>query len=243
MIDTSTSRARTNGFTSTGRRIAAFCFVVVVGFLTFALPAIFLQTGHGGGYQGRNLALLGIIQLALVTAVLAAGLHILRKDFRDIGLRSDAWPRDVGLGVLAATLWALVQFGWLFPATGGAGREDIAGILSMVDGDWHNVLWYLPLGVLGGGVAEELYNRGFFITVLEEILGRGRTATGIAALLAIVFFAAGHLPGGWVDWMDILVPSAAYTGLFLYTRRLTAPIVAHAVWNVIAVAGITLVYG
>lgn len=41
----------------------------------------------------------------------------------------------------------------------------------------------------------------------------------------------------------ILVPSTAYVVLFLYTRRLTASMVAHAVWNATAVAAIQLVYG
>lgn len=241
MIDTPTTPSPSDS-PSRGRRIAAFSFVLVVGFLMFALPAIYFQMGYGGGYQGRNFALLGMIQLVLVTAVIAAGLRIARLQFRDIGLRSDGWARDAGLGVLVASLWALVQFGWLFPATGGASRADIAGILTMVDGDWRNVLWYVPLGILGGGVAEEIYNRGFVITSLEDILGSSPTATAVAAVFAIVFFAAGHLPGDGIEWIDILVPSAAYTGLFLYTRRLTAPIIAHGLWNVIAVAGITLVY-
>lgn len=106
-----------------------------------------------------------------------------------------------------------------------------------------NVLWYLPLGVLGGGVAEEVYNRGFIITVLEDILGNTRAATTVAAVFSILFFAAGHLPTGRVAWIDILIPSAAYVVLFLYTRQLIAPIVAHSLWNSFAVAGIHLLYG
>lgn len=225
------------------KKALVFILVLVVGFAMFAAPAIFLQMGGAGGYRGVNLALLGLVQLVLVSGVVLAGLRALGMRFRDIGLVGRYRRRDVLLGLAAAAGWTALQFGWLFPATGGASRPDVAGILDLVDGSWLNVLWFLPLGMLGGGVAEEIYNRGFTITVLEDILGRGRVATVVAAAFSVLFFAAGHLPRGWVDWMDILVPSTVYVVLFLGTRRLTAPIVAHAAWNAVAVAGIQLVYG
>lgn len=225
------------------RKILVFSLVLVGGFAMFAAPAIFFQMGGAGGYQGGNLAVLGLVQLVLVSGVVHSGLRALGMRFRDIGLTDESWRRDVLLGFAVGVGWAALQFGVLFPLTGGATRPDIAGILDMVDGRWINVLWYLPLGVLGGGVAEEIYNRGFTITILEDILGSGRIATLAAAAFAVLFFAAGHLPQDWVSWMDILVPGTAYVVLFLYTRRLTAPMVAHAVWNTTAVAGIYVVYG
>lgn len=228
---------------SRARTIAVFVVVLFAGFAMFAVPAIFFQMGHAGGYAGANLAILGIIQLVLVTAVTGLGLRTLHFGFTDIGLTSRRWRRDAGLGVAVALAWAALQFGWLFPATGGAGREDIASILSMLDGRWDNIVWYLPLGILGGGVAEELYNRGFIITILEDILGNTRTATHAAGLFAVLFFAAGHLPDSMIAWIDILVPSFAYTVLFIHTRRLTAPMIAHATWNTLAMVGIALVYG
>lgn len=240
------------------KKILVFLAVVVVGFIMFAAPAIFFQMGGLGGYQGRNFALLGVAQLVLVVGVLRVGTRMLGMTFQDIGLRapdftSGPFRHDLLLGIGAAAVWIAVQFLVLFPQTGGAARPDIAEILQMVDGRWMNVLWYLPLGVLGGGVAEELYNRGFFITVLTDILGGGKTiarASGnpgwpalVAVALSVVFFAAGHLPSGLVDWVDILIPSIGYAALFLYTGRLTACIVAHSIWNSVAVAGIFLIYG
>lgn len=228
---------------SRARRVWIYLLVLVVGFMMFAAPAIFLQMGGAGGYEGANLAVLGVVQLALVGAVVLAGLRMLRMRPADIGLVTTGWRRDAMLGLAVAAVWIALQFGWLFPATGGDGREDIASILAMIDGSWANVLWYLPLGILGGGVAEEVYGRGFVITVLRDILGNTTAGTVVAAVFSAVFFAVGHLPGGWLDWMDILIPGAAYVGLFLYTRRLIAPMVAHAAWNTAAVVGIHLIYG
>jgi hypothetical protein len=234
---------RVSSHISRTRQISVFLFVLIVGFIMFAAPAVFFQMGYGGGYAGANLAILGVLQLVLVGCVVIAGLRMLAMRRSDIGVTWANWQRDALLGVVAAVVWGIVQFGWLIPGTGGADRADVASILQMVDGSWHNVAWYLPLGILGGGVAEELYVRGFMITVLESILGGSVLAAGMAGLFSTVFFALGHLPEGWVDWLDILVPSAAYVGLFLYTRRLIAPVVAHATWNTLAVIGILLIYG
>ncbi len=228
---------------SRGRWVAAFLLVTILGFAMFAAPAIFFQMGYGGGYGGANLAVLGVVQLILVGAVVLGGVRMLGMRPRDIGVTSAGWRGDAALGLAVAAAWAIVQFGLLFPATGGAARPDIAAILAMVDGSWADVAWYLPLGVLGGGVAEELYNRGFIITVLAGIIGGSRGALLVAGLFSTVFFALGHLPVGWVAWADILVPSAAYVGLFLGTGRLVAPMVAHAAWNTVAVIGIVLLYG
>ena len=229
--------------TSRARRVSVFVLVLVVGFAMFAAPAIFFQMGGAGGYEGANLAILGVVQLVLVGAVVLGGLRLLRMRAADIGLVTTGWRRDALLGLAVAAAWTALQFGWLFPATGGSGRDDIASILAMIDGSWANVFWYLPLGILGGGVAEEVYNRGFVITVLRDILGNTTAGTVVAAVFSAVFFVMGHLPDGWLDWMDLMIPSAAYVGLFLYTRRLIAPMVAHAAWNTAAVVGIHLLYG
>lgn len=228
---------------SRARTVFVFLAVLIVGFAMFAAPAIFFQMGNAGGYRGANFAILGLVQLVLVTGVVWAGLRALGMKPAEIGWTPEQWRADALLGAATAAAWTLIQFGLLFPATGGASRPDIASILTMVDGSWLNVLWYLPLGILGGGVAEEIYGRGFVITLLEDILGNTRAATILAATFAALFFAAGHLPQGWVAWADILVPSVAYVLLFLHTRRLVAPMVAHAIWNSVAVVGIHLLYG
>jgi uncharacterized protein len=228
---------------SRARQVGIFLLVVVFGFAAFAAPAIVLQMGLAGGYAGANLALLGVVQLLLAGTVVLVGTRLLGRRPPEIGLRIGRGRRDVLLGLAVAAAWLVLQFGWIFPATGGSQRDDIASILAMVDGQWMNILWYLPLGVLGGGIAEELYNRGFFITTLRDLLGGGRGAAWVAGAASAVFFALGHLPDGWVEWMDILVPSIAYVILFMSTGSLVAPMVAHATWNASVVVLIHLLYG
>ena len=42
------------------------------------------------------------------------------------------------------------------------------------------------------------------------------------------------MPDTSLDWLDILVPTMIYTILFVATKRLTASMVAHGVYNMAA---------
>lgn len=224
------------------KRLAIWLSVIIGGFLLFAATQIPFQLGWFGGYSGVSLALIGLLQAVLIIPLLYAGLRLLDMDFRSIGWTAAHWQKDSLLGAAVAAGWTLLQFLWIIPQTGGAERQDVAEIIAMLGGEWSNVWWYLPLGIIGGGLVEELYNRGFFIGALAGIFKHSKIALYAAALLSIVFFAAGHLPRNLVEWIDLLIPSAAYTALYIYTGRLTASIVAHALWNTAVVILVMLLY-
>ncbi|SHN33980.1 hypothetical protein SAMN05216179_3490 [Gracilibacillus kekensis] len=224
------------------KSIAIFLLVVIVGFSLFVLTQIPFQIGMFGGYKGVSLTLIGLLQAIMIIPLLYVGLKALKMNFKKIGLTSFKWKRDSLLGIAVALGWAVVQFVWIIPNTGGASREDISEILTMLEYSWINVLWYLPLGIIGGGIVEELYNRGFFIGALTGIFKDSRLVLYIASALSITFFAAGHIPRDFVEWMDLLIPSTAYTILYLYTKRLTASMVAHGLWNSIVVLLVMIIY-
>lgn len=224
------------------KRLAIWFGVIVLGFLLFAAAQIPFQLGLFGGYGGVGLTLIGLLQAALIIPLLYAGLRLLDMDFRSIGWTTEHWRQDSLLGAAAAAGWTLIQFLWIIPQTGRAERQDVADIIAMLGGEWSNVWWYLPLGIIGGGLVEELYNRGFFIGALSGIFKQSKIALYAAAVLSIAFFAAGHLPQNWIEWIDLLIPSTLYTVLYLYTGRLTASIVAHALWNTAAAILVMLLY-
>ncbi|QBP41913.1 CPBP family intramembrane glutamic endopeptidase [Paenisporosarcina antarctica] len=225
------------------KSLVMWFLIIFVGFILFALTQVPFQMGFLGGYQGMNLTIIGILQAALIIPLIYFSLRYMKLDFTKIGFTSSKWKEDALLGSIVAICWALIQFIWLIPNTGGDGRADISGILTMLDHQWINILWYIPLGVIGGGLTEELYNRGFVIGAIAGIFRNSRIALYIAAIFAIIFFAAGHLPININEWVDLLVPSTVYTLLYLYTKRLTASIIAHGLWNVLAVIGIFIIYG
>ncbi|MDX5420296.1 MAG: CPBP family intramembrane metalloprotease [Hymenobacteraceae bacterium] len=217
-----------------GKLIKVFLLVLVVGFILFVLPVLFFQIGNQGGFRGVNLAIVGVVQFLLVVPLIYLAMKHLQTNLKSIGLTSAHWKFDALLGIGVALGWALVQFTWLIPVTGGAQRTDIAMMLSMFDGKIENVFWYLPLGIVGGGITEEIYNRGFIIVVLSNILNNTKAGVVIAGCFSVLFFAVGHIPTNAVEWLDIIVPSTAYVLLFIYTKRLTAPIIAHSLWNTLA---------
>lgn len=220
-----------------------FIGTILLGFILFALPNLFFGvTKVNGGLIGINLLIIALFQFISVALLIYYSLRSINKNFSDIGWDFERWKKDSLLGLLVGLTWTLLQFTILIPNTGGAERADIQGMLSMMDGTIVGLLSFIALGVVGGGITEEIYNRGYFINVLKETFKNPKTGLWIAAVISIVFFSLGHLPSNTVEWVDILIPTTAYTLLFIYTRRLTAPIVAHGIYNMTAILATYFIY-
>lgn len=219
-----------------GKTLAVFIVTIVAGFVLFILPNLFFGiTKINGGLTGINLLFTAVFQVVTVTLLVYFSLRVLNKDFSDIGWSSQHWQRDSLLGLGVGLLWTILQFAWIIPSTGGAARNDVAGMVETFDGSVIGLISYVALGVIGGGIAEEIYNRGYFISVLKELFDNPQVGIWVAAVLSVLFFALGHLPSNGLEWFDILVPTIAYTILFVLTKRLTAPIVAHGIYNLSAI--------
>lgn len=220
-----------------------FIGTILIGFIFFALPNLFFGiTKVNGGLIGINLLIIALLQFISVTLLIYYSLRFLNKDFSDIGWNFEYWRKDGLSGLIIGLTWTLLQFTLLIPNTGGAERADIQGMLSMMDGTTLGLISFIALGVIGGGITEEIYNRGYFINVLKGTFQNPKTGLWISALISIVFFCLGHLPSNTVEWIDILIPTTAYTLLFIYTRRLTAPIVAHGIYNMTAILATYFMY-
>lgn len=218
------------------KALLIFILSIIVGYALFIIPDLFFGiTKLNGGKIGINLALIALFQFVSVTLLLHVSLNLLKKDWRFIGLKFQHLKRDVLTGLLFGGLWAALQFVLIIPNTGGADRTDIKGMLDLYDGSLVGTLSFIALGVIGGGITEELFNRGYFISVLEELFKNKTLGLWFAATFSILLFAMGHLPSKALDWFDILVPTIMYTLLFISTRRLTAPIVAHGLYNMLAI--------
>lgn len=226
----------TDKIVSKKKTLVIFVSTVIVGFILFALPNIFFGvTKVNGGLSGINLLYIALFQLITVCSLIYFSLRLLKKDFQYIGWSWKNWKTDSLLGLFVGLTWTALQFGLLIPNTGGAERADITQMVSMFDGSLLGTLSFIALGVIGGGITEEIYNRGYFINVLKDTFQNPQTGLYTAAILSIIFFSIGHLPSNALDWFDILVPTIAYTALFLYTKRLSASIVAHGIYNMTAI--------
>ncbi len=191
---------------------------------------------------------MALVGLALVQ-LLGAGLLVewwLRRQRLDraaVGASTVAWKRDVALGAVTVLPRLALEFGVLVPLAGGVANEGVQEVLRNAEAGAGALAGALILGVVGGGLAEELYFRGFLIGGLPRVFSDRRRARRAAAVCSVLLFAALHLPSTWPDVVSILVAALTYTLLFLYTNRLTAPVAAHALWNAAAIAGVLAVYG
>jgi len=218
------------------KTIPVFILTIIFGYALFIVPDVFFGvTKINGGKIGINLLFIALFQFVTVTALLYGSLKILKKDFRFIGLKLENLKKDIFLGLGFGILWTILQFVLIIPNTGGMDRPDITGMLGMYDGTIIGTLSFIALGVIGGGIAEEIFNRGYFINVLKDVFKNPKTGLWFSAILSIVLFALGHLPNTTLDWFDILIPTVMYTLLFVTTKRLTASIVAHGIYNMTAI--------
>ena len=213
-----------------------FILTVILGYALFIIPDIFFGvTKINGGKIGINLLFIALFQFFSISTLLYFSLKILKKDFSFIGLRFENLKKDIILGLVFGGFWTILQFLLIIPNTGGINRPDINGMLGMYDGSLIGTLSYIALGVIGGGITEELFNRGYFISVLKDLFKKPKIGLWVSAILSIVTFSLGHLPVTSLDWFDILIPTIMYTLLFITTKRLTASIIAHGIYNTTAI--------
>ncbi len=221
------------------KRILLFISTIFFGFLLFALPNLFFGiTKFNGGLSGINLALIALFQFVTVLGLIGFSIKKNNWTWRNIGFNGFN-KLHIGYGLLTALVWLSIQFIWLIPSTGGESRADIQQMVAMMDDSILTLVSFLVLGVVGGGITEEFYNRGYFIKGMQDLFNNQKAGLLIASLSSIVFFALGHLPHDLISWIDIMVPTIFYTLLFISTGSLTSSIVAHSMYNA---AAILLVY-
>lgn len=218
------------------KTIIVFILTIILGYALFLIPDIFFGvTKINGGKIGINLLFIALFQFLSITTLLYASLKILKKDFSYIGLKFENLKKDILLGFLFGALWTILQFLLIIPNTGGINRPDLNGMLGMYDGSLIGTLSFIALGVIGGGITEELFNRGYFIIVLKDVFKKPKIGLWFSAILSIMIFSFGHMPVTSLDWFDILIPTIMYTLLFITTKRLTASIIAHGIYNMTAI--------
>lgn len=216
--------------------LSVFIPTIILGYILFIIPDVFFGvTKINGGKIGINLLFIALFQFLSITALLYISLKILKKDFSYIGLKFVNLKKDILSGIIFGASWTILQFVLIIPNTGGISRPDIIGMLEMYDGSLMGTMSFIALGVIGGGITEELFNRGYFINILKDVFKNPKTGLWVSAVLSVVIFSIGHMPVSALDWFDILIPTLMYTLLFITTKRLTASIVAHGFYNMTAI--------
>lgn len=179
---------------------------------------------------------------ALVFGAIVALLWLSDEGFSALGVRREGWARHLGIGLAAGVPMFLLlnvgldsMLGSIFPRPTTQGPS----IMEFFRDPMHLLAW-LPIGILGGGVVEEL-QRIFIITRFEHWLGRKGLWLGI--VVSSVTFGLGHLYQGIGAAITTAVSAFVFALLYLRKRSALEPIAAHAGSDVLAMVAATLLGG
>lgn len=129
-------------------------------------------------------------------------------------------------GVVVLVLWVNLDAGWMLMGEVGEGYNptDETGRI-----DWWLVAFRIAGAALVVPLMEELFWRSFLQRWVQQpdFLALDPARVGLKALLIVsALFAVAHL-----QWFAGLIAGLIYGGLYIRTRNLWAPIIAHAVTN------------
>lgn len=178
----------------------------------------------------------------LVFACLFLLLRLGGETFAALGVRREGWAKQIGLGT-AIGLGMFVAFNVFFTALMESmipppAKPAGPSVMRFFADPTHLFAW-LPIGIFGGGVVEEL-ERIFIVTRFEKWLGRPGLVLGVVASSAM--FGVGHLYQGLGVAISTAVSGAVFALVYLRRRSALEPIAAHAASDVFAMLAATFLH-
>ena len=180
---------------------------------------------------GRN-------KLAMLAA-LALLLRLQGQGFDSLGLHRRDWRARLRAGLfIGAAMFVTLNvvltsfMNALIPPAAANGPSVMAFFTQPI-----NLLAWLPIGIVGGGLVEEL-ERIFILTRFEQAFGRA--GLFLAVFLSSAMFGIGHVYQGVGTAMSTAVSGLVFALVYLRRRSAVEPIVAHAFSDVLAMLAATL---
>lgn len=206
---------------------AVLIAVPMLGFLAVGLTGVVLQDG----ISGSELLIVKLVELPMLLVFLGLVLRWQGRSYRQLGWRFPAretWP-DARRGLL----WIFPLLLLAFAVSAGLQELGFETTEPFALGGMLDILALLAVGVIAGGIIEEIVFRGFVFQQIEALLPRrGLTSAVQATALTSLVFAFLHAYEGPAAVGAILVVSMSLQVLYLRSgRRLLAPMVCHAGFN------------
>ena len=223
-------------------RLQALLEVLLLsGLVSSFFAALPFTAIHGGPLlsvaDARTISAFILLEASIALLLMLLVLRMHGESFRDLGLRRDRWKSHVAFGL------ALVPILFLANALIAAGFRiflpkyflERNPLIDMIR-TRRDLVFFLCSALYAGGFKEEL-QRAFILTRFRGHLGGVRVGLVIWSLA----FGAGH----YVQGLQGIVVASVYGMLFgiLYIARgsLIAPMVAHALYDVLALLGYWLI--
>jgi membrane protease YdiL (CAAX protease family) len=215
----------TNGVTTGdvhARRPAAMDLAILV---VFVATLNWITLGMTARYAGPITALCAVSLIAVLMR---------RRGMRwsDLGMRRPsrwlfAQVPAVLIAWIAVSAGAAILVGQYLPS------PDTSARFGNLAGNLPATLWWIAIGWLVGGFAEEVIFRGFLLNRLEALLPRGAGGSVMAVLVQAFLFGAVHAYNRGLFGLLVLGAVGAVLGAFylVFHRNLWPLILAHGLGN------------
>ena len=149
-------------------------------------------------------------------------------------VRPRSWPRTIVAGIVVGVALKFVMKAIVMPLLGA---DPINHAVRHLTGNAAALPAWLYAGTIGAGFGEETLFRGYLFERLRRLLGQSAGATIMIVLVTSAFFGVAHygfqgIPGV----QQATIVGLIYGTIFAVTGRLWFLIVAHAAFNVTALA-------
>jgi membrane protease YdiL (CAAX protease family) len=196
--------------------------------------------------RSRGFGALGLTAIVVILAAGFAGMivsallvlawaHLSETPLAELGLAAPrSWPTTVLAGVALGVALKVAVKAIVMPLLGApainATYHYLAGNTAALPGIVITV-------VVSGGIAEEIVFRGYLFERLGKLLGRGKAALAATILLSSALFALAHYADQRLPGVEqATVTGLAFGATYAWRRELGLVMVAHATYDLVAIA-------
>jgi hypothetical protein len=193
------------------------------------------------GFGGLGLlVILVIVSGALINPLVSAGLILLwmflsHTPWAELGyVRPESWTTTVILAVIGGVIFKLVLKALVMPLLGAAPVNAAYHYLAHNPSGAVVMMFYV---FVGAGFAEETFFRGYLFERLCKLLGSGIPAKVAIVVVTAALFGIAHYHGQGADGVkQATIVGLVFGTIFAASRRLFPLMIAHAAFDVTAVA-------
>ena len=172
---------------------------------------------------------------AILGALVLVWVWASHTPWRDIGyVRPRSWTRSIAIAVVLGAAFKLVMKAVVMPMLGA---DPINQAYHYLVGDPAAAVAAIFVVIVGAGFGEETFFRGFLFERLGKLLGSSAWAKAAIVLVTSAFFASLHYQDqGLAGVQQAMITGLTFGTIFAVTRSLFPLMIAHAAFDVAAIA-------
>lgn len=188
------------------------------------------------GLAAIAIVLAGNFLFAPLSAVLVlVWAQLSETPWRELGLvRPKSWAKSIAIGIAFGAAYKLILKAIVMPLLGA---PPVNARYHFVTGNAAVLPGLIATMIIVAGFGEETLYRGYLFERLGKLLGHGRNAKIAIVLATTALFAAAHYPEQGVPGVEQAVfTGLAFGGIYAVTGELFMLMVAHATFDLVALA-------